>query len=33
MNKRDLKIIGLAVLITAVLVGIEILWWLKSTGG
>jgi len=33
MNKRDLKIIALAVLITAILVGIETFWWLKSIGG
>jgi len=28
MNKRDLKIIALAVLITALLVGGEVFWWL-----
>jgi len=33
MNKRDLKIIALAALITAFLIGIETFWWLKFTGG
>ena len=33
MNKQDLKIITIAVLITVFLVGIEVFWWIKSTGG
>jgi len=32
MNKRDLKIIVIAALITAFLVGIEVFWWLTSGG-
>jgi len=29
MSKQDLRIIAIAVLITAVLVGIETFWWLS----
>ena len=32
MNKWDLKIIVIAALITAFLVGIEVFWWLTSSG-